>query len=54
MNILYIDTSSNQQITVGLICDGKKNLIKEDVGKQKAQVVLPMIEKLLLENNLTF
>lgn len=44
--ILFIDTSSNQEIVVGLEIDGKKHVIKEKIGVNKAQVVLPMIERL--------
>ena len=53
MNTLFIDTSSNQEITVGLIRDDKKNLITETIGKQKAQVVLPMIEKVLVKEKVS-
>lgn len=45
--ILTIDTSSNEEIKVGLEVDKKAYLIKSPIDKQKAQVVLPMIEKLL-------
>lgn len=47
MNILYIDTSSNQEITISLEINGKKHELKEKIGDKKAQVVLPMIERLL-------
>lgn len=53
MNILHIDTSSNKEIQVALEIDGKKNIIKEAIGEKKAQVVLPMIDKLLKKNSLT-
>lgn len=47
MNILFIDTSSNQEIIVGLEIDRKKYFLKEKIGVKKSQVVLPMIERLL-------
>lgn len=52
MNILYIDTSSNQDIQVALEIDGKKDIIREAIGDKKAQVVLSMIEQLLKRNSL--
>ena len=51
---LFIDTSSNQQIKVGLFKDENKDLLVEPVTHKKAQVVLPMIEQLLQKHNLTF
>lgn len=48
MNTIFIDTSSSEEISVGLETGGKKHFLKEKVGKQKAQAVLPMIDKLLL------
>ncbi len=50
--VLYIDTSSNQEIIVGLTIDGKKYEKKEKIGKQKAQVVLPLIDQLLKKHKL--
>lgn len=51
--VLYIDTSSNEEITVGLTVNGKKDIIKEKVGREKAQVVLPLLQKLLKKHTLT-
>ena len=45
--ILTINTSSNQDVTVGLLGDGIEEQIKKTLDKNKAQVVLPIIEKLL-------
>lgn len=50
---IWIDTSSNQEIIVELRTDNKKDQIKEKIGKQKAQVVLPLIDQLLKKHNLT-
>lgn len=50
--VLIIDTSSNEEITVGLKIDGKEDIIKEKIGYQKAQIVLPMTEKLLEKHGL--
>ena len=45
--ILYIDTSSNEKIIVALKINGKVTEIKSPIDKQKAQKVLPLIDKLL-------
>ncbi|RJQ36081.1 threonylcarbamoyl-AMP synthase [Candidatus Microgenomates bacterium] len=50
--ILIIDTSSNQEIKVGLKINGKEFIIQQKIGVQKAQVVLPMVEKILKKHNL--
>lgn len=52
MNILYIDTSSNEKISVGIIANGKKTIIEQAITPQKAQVVLPLIDKLLKKHQL--
>lgn len=53
MNKLFIDTASNQEIIVRLTID--TNVYEEKVAIQnnRTQVVLPTIEKLLKENNLS-
>ncbi len=53
MYTLIIDTSSNKVVKVGLEIDGKKYLTDLPLDKQKAQAVLPMIEKLLIDHKLT-
>ncbi len=52
MITLSIDTSSNKKIVVGLTINGKKDLIKQEMDKQKAQVVLPMVDALLRKHKL--
>lgn len=52
MNTLFIDTSDNQKIEVVLEIDGKRFNKIEKIRHQKAQIVLPMIDKLLKEHNL--
>ncbi len=52
MNTLFIDTSSNKEIIVGLIINGKEFLIRQNIAAQKAQIALPLIDKLLKKNNL--
>ncbi len=47
MNVLFIDTSSNKEIKVGLRLNGKEHVLKQKVGLKRAQVVLPMIDSLL-------
>lgn len=51
-NILLIDSSSNEVIKVGLRIDGKEDILKQKIGRQKAQVVLPMVEKILKKHKL--
>lgn len=45
--ILLIDTSSNKEIKVGIRIDKKEYEMRKKIGYQKAQVVLPMIDKFL-------
>ena len=47
MKIVFIDTTSNQKIIVALTIDGEKFEIKRALEKQKAQIVLPLINELL-------
>lgn len=50
--ILLIDTSSNKEIRIGLRIDAKEHIITQKIGYQKAQVVLPLIDKLLNKQRL--
>lgn len=52
MVILFIDTSSNLEIKVGLRIEKREDFIHQKIGAKKAQVVLPLVEKLLKKNNL--
>ena len=52
MNTIIIDTSSNKKIIVGIRIDGKKDIIEQKIGFQKAQVVLPLLDKLLKKHQL--
>ena len=52
MNTLLIDTSSNQVIKVGLRIDGKEDIIEQKIDRQKAQIVLPLIDKLTKKHKL--
>jgi tRNA threonylcarbamoyl adenosine modification protein (Sua5/YciO/YrdC/YwlC family) len=47
MNTLIIDTADNKKNMVGLRINGKEYLQIEDVSLNRAQVILPMIDKLL-------
>jgi tRNA threonylcarbamoyladenosine biosynthesis protein TsaB len=53
-NILFIDTSSNKEVVVGLEIDSKEDLQKQPLDTRKAQAVLPMIEDLLKKHKLEF
>jgi tRNA threonylcarbamoyladenosine biosynthesis protein TsaB len=50
--ILYIDTTSNVVIKVGMEVDGKMDMRDESHEKKKAQIVLPMLEQLLRDHHL--
>lgn len=52
MTVLYINTSSNKEIKVGLTIDGQKDTISQKIDFQKAQVVLGLIDKILKEHTL--
>ncbi len=52
-NILFIDTSDNKIVKVGLEIDGKKNELVIPLDKRKAQAVLPMIDELLKKQDLS-
>lgn len=52
MNRLVIDTANNEEVIVILEIQGKKHILKEKVGRQKAQAVLPLLDALLHKNNL--
>lgn len=51
--ILLIDTTNNKEVTVGLTIDGKKVIEKRPLDTRKAQVVLPILEKMLKEQKLS-
>lgn len=50
---LIIDTSSNKYISVGLKINDKKFSNKKKIDFQKAQAVLPMIDKILKDHDLS-
>ena len=52
MNTLIIDTTSNKIIKVGLRIGNKTELIEQEINTQKAQVVLPLLEKLLSKHKI--
>ena len=49
---LFIDTTSNETIKVGLAVGGKMDLREESHDKKKAQIVLSLIHELLTKHNL--
>ncbi|MBI2622395.1 hypothetical protein HYW66_02070 [Candidatus Microgenomates bacterium] len=51
MNTLLIDTTSNKEIEVGLRINSKKYAVRQKIDKRRAQVVLPLIDKILRKNN---
>ena len=53
MNKLFIDTSSNKEIKVGLEIRGKVIWLKKAIGKDRAQAVMPLVDQLLKKHKLT-
>ncbi len=51
---LFIDTSSNKYVMVGIKINEKQYIEKQEIDYQKAQAVLPMIKKILKKHELTF
>lgn len=52
MNALLINTSSNKEIIIGLRIGKKEYKNKQRIGSQKAQAVLPLIDRLLRKHKL--
>ena|SRR3989344_431063 len=50
---LFIDTSSNKEILIKLKIKKKEYVIKRKIGKNKVQITLPMIDKLLKEQGVS-
>ncbi len=53
MKTLIIDTSDNKQIKAGVIIDGKEYIEIQNATQKKAQVILPLIVKILREHDIT-
>ena len=51
--ILFIDTSNNKEVMVGLEIDGKENFSRQPLDTRKAQAVLPMVDALLKKHQLS-
>lgn len=49
---LFIDTSNNQKISVGVEFDGKKEKVEREIDTRKAQAILPMIDEILNKHEL--
>ncbi len=52
--ILFIDTSRYNKLVVGLGVEDKEIMIEEDFDYRKSQGVLPLIERVLKENDVDF
>lgn len=53
MTMLSIDTSNNKEVRVGLMFHGETFQLVREVGKEKTQGVLPLIQELLAAHNLS-
>ena len=53
MNKLFIDTTCNKEIIVRLSIDGKDFEEKREIENNRTQIVLPLIQQLLKEHNLS-
>ena len=52
-NVLYIDTSNNQRIIIGLEINSKKDEIIKEVGKRNSHLVLSLVDEILKKFNLS-
>lgn len=50
--VLFIDTTSNKEVKIGLRIDGKEFILAQKVDKRRAQATLPLIDKILKDNKL--
>jgi len=53
MAMLLIDTSGSEEVTVALQLKGEEHMLRERVGRHKAQEVLPMLDRLLRDHSLS-
>ena len=53
MNSLFIDTASNKEVIIKLTTHDRSFEIKQEISFNRTQVVLPLIEKLLKDHNLS-
>jgi tRNA threonylcarbamoyladenosine biosynthesis protein TsaB len=53
MNTLLINTSDNKRISVGLRIADDEDMIEQEVGRERAQVVLPLLDSLLTKHKLS-
>lgn len=53
MTKIYIDTTDNKKVLVKLVKESKTFVKEELVGARSSQRVLPLIESLMQEHNLT-
>lgn len=51
--ILSIDTSRYDKLVIGLEVNDQKNVLEEDFDYRKSQGVLPLLIRILKDNNLT-
>lgn len=51
-NVLFIDTSNNKEVKVGIEIGEEKYFVEQAIDHRKAQAVLPLVEKLLQEHKL--
>lgn len=52
-NILVIDTSDNKKIVIGIIKNGKKEMVVSDSRKLRSQAALILISKVLKDKKIT-
>lgn len=53
MKTIYIDTTSNKEVTVDLTIDEEVFAVKQEIAFNRGQVVLPIIKELLEKHNLS-
>ena len=51
--VLYIDTSDNKKTNVSLLISGRKKQINKSTDKWTSQVLLPLIDQILKDNDIS-
>ena len=54
INTIFIDTTDNKKIMVGIRIQSKEFRKEKEVEKNRDQAMLPLIDKILKEHKLTF
>ncbi len=53
MAVLFIDTTDNTKVIIGLTIDGKEDKVERPMKSRSSQEVLPLIDELLQKHHLS-